>query len=63
MTLGNVIFGSTDLDSLVKDNFKVDITQGSVGKPYDKCLVLNSLCTDNGVVSLVVDGLTIRDLK
>ena len=57
------MYGSVDLANLSRDSLRVDITQGSIGKPCDKFLVTKALCIDNGAMSLMVDRLTIRDLK
>ena len=63
MTLGDDICGLPNLDNFIIDNVKVKITSGSMGKPYNKCLLIKSLCADNGAESPRIDRLTIGDLK
>ena len=61
--LGDAIYILADLASLSRDNFRVDTTCESVGKSYDKCLVMKSLCTDSGALSPITNRLTIEYLK
>ena len=59
----DAICGLVDLDNLSRDNFIVETTLGSIRKPYNKCLLIKSLCVDNGIESSTDDRLTTRNLK